>query len=1038
MNRCVILLLISYYIAAAQPLKFDHIGLKEGLPQSTVSSIFQDAEGFLWLGTWDGLVRYDGYTFLTYRNIPNDTTSLTNNNIRNIVQDHSGYLWLTTQNGLNRFQPRSASVKQFFPDSSNPVAINSPFVYSVIQGMNGDIYFGTHKGFSIYDTTTGHFTNIVLPSINTSRGKTLTILGIYQESSEILWLGSFDGLIRYNLKNSSYSAYPYIDSKKNKIGANQPTRDNNGLYWCTAVSNQIVVFDPAKRIYLDVLYNGHHINSEDVLKPFHPATDGSMWIVAYERLIHIRSFHRSGNSSIIIDSLEEYHHDPADQSSLNATSLMSFHQDRSGVVWVGTSSGLNKAVPQRKEFHAYDEQFFARSGIGSNELVSFLRAGKDSLWIGTREGIFLLGKKNGSYVTLGRNFNIPKTTVLSLTRIPNGTMLVGTRDGFFVWNEQKKRFDRKHPYPSNENTLWRIFTFLYLDDALWIGTNDGLYRTTDPNYERFEQIQFDPTVHKFFQILRLVKTNVPNEILICTNNDGLYRYNAKTGRSEVPLKHLKNDSTSLSHSIIMDAVQVNDTLWAATYGGGLNRIITLPDGKISIRHFRESNGLINDNLYCIIPDREGNLWMSSNKGLTRFEPRTERFFNFTVHDGLPANEFNHNAFLADSGGKMLFGGIAGFVEFDPKAIGQNTVVPQIAISDFRIFEQPRNELLQNRTITLNYNENFLSFEFASLSYVAPLKNRYAYRMIGVNEQWTFTDVRRYASFTNLSPGEYFFQVKGTNNDGVWNEEGASVRIIIRPPWWGTVWFRIILVLLFIGVIAGSVWAISRRKYLRNIEELKKQQALMEERHRTRQQIARDLHDDVASTISSISLYSDMIQRKKSVKRSELSDAVKKISLLSSGAKQAMEEVVWSLSPKHDSLDHLVNRIGDTAVQWCGDHSIECHLAFCVIPPGMMIDDDVRKNVYLIFKEGMNNVVKHSQASAVELTARFEDEHFYLSINDNGIGIRTERDRTRTIGGNGLVNMRSRAESIGGELSVSSTKNTGTTISLKIKMTQLRH
>lgn len=1038
MIRYTFLILSFIQICFPQVLRFERIGMNEGLPQSTVSEIFQDREGFLWFGTWDGLVRYDGFTFLTFRNVPNDSTTLSNNNIRKIVQDSSGYLWVSTQNGLNRFHPRTGRVQQFLPDTGNPSMINSRFIFSIMQGMNGDLYFGTTNGLTIYDTATGHFRNLTFSSINTSRGPTLSIVGVHQESSHVLWLGSFDGLLHYDLKSGTYTAYPYKDEKGNPIGVNQPTADRNGLLWCTAANNRVVVFDPVKRIFLEVKHERKHFTSEDVLQSFFPENDGSMWIVAYEQLIHINAVHRTTETSLTVDSVQFFRHDPADNSSLNATSLMSFWRDRSGVIWVGTSSGLNKAVPQRKKFNTYDTQFFKRSGIGSHELVCFLRNGNDSLWIGTREGIYLLGKRNGVYRLIGRNFSIPKTTILSMLHLPDGRMLAGTRDGFYVWNERRRSFERKHPYPSNENTLWRIFTMVWHDGALWIGTNDGLYRSDDPELERFEQVHFDPSTRKTFMILRLVKSERPNELLICTNNDGLYRYRTDSKHSSGPLKQVKGDTTSLSHSIIMDAVERNGSLWAATYGGGLNRIIRSPLGTFNITHYRESNGLINDNLYCVIPDRHGYLWMSSNKGLSRFDPTTERFLNFTEHDGLPANEFNHNAFLAESSGVMLFGGISGFVEFDPAEIVLNSIVPPIVITDLRIFEQPRNDLLQSREITLKYDENYLSFEFSSLSYDAPKKNQYAYRMIGVNERWTLTDLRRYATFTNLSPGEYLFQVKGSNNDGLWNEAGVSLRISILPPWWGTLWFRIGMFLIFVGAVAGGAWSVSRRRFQRRFEELKKQQELMEERHRTRQQIARDLHDDVASTISSISLYSDMVHRKRTVRKEELADAVKRISMLSSGAKQAMEEVVWSLSPKHDTLEQLVNRIGDTAVQRFGDAAIECRLAFCVIPPEIMIDDLLRKNIYLIFKEAMNNIVKHSQATSVELTSWFENGCLFLSVRDNGCGIRQEKRTPKSIGGNGLTNMQERAKSIGAELTVTSAKNEGTTVAVKIEITQMRH
>jgi signal transduction histidine kinase len=322
--------------------------------------------------------------------------------------------------------------------------------------------------------------------------------------------------------------------------------------------------------------------------------------------------------------------------------------------------------------------------------------------------------------------------------------------------------------------------------------------------------------------------------------------------------------------------------------------------------------------------------------------------------------------------------------------------------------------------------------------IAPKNNRYSYILEGLEKEWTNSGDRRTAHYTDIDPGEYTFRVRGTNNDGVWNMVGTSVRIIITPPWWATVWFRGFALFVFVGSIAVGAWYISRRKLNARIDELERQKSILEERQRTRDKIARDLHDDVATTISSISLYAEMMHQRTKKRRIDLEEAVKKISSLSSDAKQAMEEVVWSLSPKNDTLNNLVDRMGDVAAQWCSDHSLQCHLAFCIIPSNIIIPEEIRKNVYLIFKEAMNNILKHSNADAVELISWVENEFFYLTIRDNGKGLSPVSSKKTTIGGNGMLNMEMRAKSIGAELIIASEKNKGTSISVIVKIAQLRH
>ena len=436
--------------------------MADGLPQSTVSDIIQDREGFLWFGTWDGLVRYDGYKFLTFRSDVNDSTTLSNNNVRGLFLDSSGFIWAMTQQGLNRFHPRTGNVKQFLPDSSDQSSISSEHVYLMMQGIGGKIWLSTHEGFSMYDTARQQFTNYVLPSINTSEGKWLSIHGIVQESENILWLGSYDGLLRYDLQSKTFVVYPYKNDNGSEYGVVEPLRDTSGLFWCTSMSGRVVVFDPKVRKYLEPLHNNKPLLCEYFVHQYHQDRDGSLWIISYTKLMHIKKYQRSQNDKILIQEYEEYQHNPADNTSLNANSLLSYFKDNSGVTWVGTSSGLNKSNPKRKNFLSFGLGQTKIRSFPIEEIICLLETGEDSLWVGTREGIFLLERTENTYRVIGKYFNIPKTTIFSLFKDSDDKLLVGSREGLFVWNPATKEFDHKKIYPTTTENHWHIYSFLYL------------------------------------------------------------------------------------------------------------------------------------------------------------------------------------------------------------------------------------------------------------------------------------------------------------------------------------------------------------------------------------------------------------------------------------------------------------------------------------------------------------------------------------------------------------------------------------------------
>jgi hypothetical protein len=457
----------------------------------------------------------------------------------------------------------------------------------------------------------------------------------------------------------------------------------------------------------------------------------------------------------------------------------------------------------------------------------------------------------------------------------------------------------------------------------------------------------------------------------------------------------------------------NGTLWAGT-DRGLNRF----DRTANIfRHFGVKEGLPNNFIYGVLEDGKGNLWISTNRGLSKFDPQRGIFRNYDPRDGVQSNEFNLSAYFRSPGGEMFFGGVNGLNVFFPDSVRDNPYIPPVVITSLRISNELANLgtahcLLRN--IALSYDQNFLSFELASMDFSAPQKTQYAYFLEGVDESWNYSGSRRYANYTSLDPGDYVFRFKASNSDGVWNEEGGFVRIAIAPPFWATWWFRLAVVALFVGAAFAAY-----RYRINRIMEM----------HRMRLRIAGDLHDEIGSNLSTIVVASDMVGRRGTLQgqdRSQLSE----ISALAMQTANSMREIVWFINPEHDRLDDLLLRMKDVAIAMLGQTAYSFRS-----PDGssdMHLTPDARRNVFLIFKEALNNVVKHAGATQVDIDIRVDGGIFRMSITDNGIGF----DGKAIKRGEGLNNLHKRAAGIGAELGVTSAPGKGTSIVLTTRTSHL--
>lgn len=392
-------------------------------------------------------------------------------------------------------------------------------------------------------------------------------------------------------------------------------------------------------------------------------------------------------------------------------------------------------------------------------------------------------------------------------------------------------------------------------------------------------------------------------------------------------------------------------------------------------------------------------------------------------------------------GELLFGGVNGFNIFHPDSVVDNPAIPQVALTGFKKFDQPFDpgeDIGSLASLQLEYSESVFSIEFAALEYTNPSRNRYAYRMEGFDSDWNDAGTRREARYTNLDPGEYVFRVKASNNDGVWNTEGTSIRIMIIPPFWKTGWFVGGVSLLGLAGLIVGIRYFSTRKLRRQIERLEREKAIQEERTKTRERIARDLHDDLASTVGSAGLF---VESAKTLLRNDpgaAKDFLDKTSTILTEAEESMSDIVWSVSPRHDTLESLMSRIRLTTADICRANGIGYDVDVPSEQLQQTLPDEVRRGVYLIFKEAISNAARHSAATKILITATVQNGLFILDVEDNGKGISHPVQEGSTKRGHGLRNMAKRAEEMGATFDIRSTPDKGTFVRLSVRMTQTGH
>jgi ligand-binding sensor domain-containing protein/signal transduction histidine kinase len=807
-------MLLSNTVGAARAqvgsIRFETLSVQDGLSQSTVRTIVQDDYGFMWFGTEDGLNKYDGYNFTLYKHDPDNAGTLSDSTITVLFQDSHGDLWVGTTNGLNRFARASETFEHFRYDRNQPGSLGGVSVSAIAEDNRGNLWVATTEGgLSRFRRSDSTFTRFRHDPDDRNSLTSNSVNALVADPQGGIWAGTSQGLDYYNPEKNRFIHYQNDLRNSNSLADNRVLAlffDRTGTLWVGTENGGLNRFRPSELDFVRYLHrpNNTFSLSSNYVGVIGEDSSGQMWVGGRNGL---HQFHREN------EYFSRYQHDPNNAQSLSNDHVLSIYADRSGVLWIGTfGGGLSIHVNTTARFTLYQHQPGAPEKSLSHDMVNALLEDRfETVWIGTMDGgLNHLDPRTGVFTVYKSNLvdssSLSNNDVRALYEDRDGTLWVGTfGGGLNRFHRNTGRFNRYLHDVNNAKSLSDNRVLAIQEDSrgnLWIGTRGGGLELFDRSTNHFSHFRHD--IEKPDSLIsdhvRVIYESASGELWIGTDS-GISVMDPVSQK----FRHYANnrkDPFSLSDNRVLSISQTADgIIWVGTLQGGLNRY---DPATQTFQHYSQKMGLPSDSVYGILADQSGYLWLSTSRGLSRFDPAAESFRNYDRRDGLQSYEFNPGAYFQNGSGKMYFGGVQGFNVFDPAKVLDNPVVPRIVITAFKKLNQTAmKDLLGGESITLSYLDNFVSFEFAALDYNSPEKNQYAYKLEGFDKDWIFAGNRRYTSYTNLRGGTYTFQVIGSNQDGVWNENGAKIEIVVVPPIWEQWWFLGSLAVLLVGGSFGG-------------------------------------------------------------------------------------------------------------------------------------------------------------------------------------------------------------------------------------------
>jgi len=776
----------------------------------------------MWFGTRDCLNRYDGKGVRIYRTDSDNPASIsTEDYMYAILEDRQKNLWIGTQNGLNRYIPEKDAFERIAYLAEDPNSISDRIVLSIMADKKGKVWFGTNMGLSMLENSSSRKFKKFFQKDGLAGN---SIYAIFEDSNGNIWVGTTLGLTLMTLKNGKYTFSTFIHSPANpkSISGNSIKaigEDNQGRIWIGTEADGLNLFVPDDRSFVRFKYSPSDASgiSNNFIRKIIAGKNGSLWVATM-----------SGLNILDPKTLRftAFKHDSDNRKSLSDNSIKDIYEDDQGSVWIGTMfGGVNVTHRNTIPFTIYKYSKY-RNSI-SSDIISVIAADdQENLWIGTEgQGLNYFNTKTGQfkkYVNDPRDPNsLNNNTIKSIFKDRKNRIWIGLfQGGLELFDPATQKFKHYPHEPGNPKSLSHGYVSSITEDEqgrLWVATSSKGVNIFDPQKETFSVINDLPTsgLRLSSSYIRIVYTDsrknmwvgTPRGLNLLKPGASQFQYFFKSSTSKDSLKSMQINCIKEDHL---------RNIWIGSLRGGLS--LYHPQTN-SFTTYTKANGLASDNIIDILEDNEGNLWLSTDRGLTKFDVRRKSFKNYNITDGLPANEFNYNSAYKDKNGKLYFGSYNGLVAFTPRDIKENTNTPGIAFSGLKLFNKPiaidgPDQLLKEnisftKSITFSADQNIFTIDFLALNYIQPQRNKYAYKLEGFEKDWNYVSIPS-ATYTNLPSGKYRLLVKGSNNDGLWNDTPASLEIRILPPLWKT-WWAYLLYFVAGGILLYFVLRFTRRQ-----------------------------------------------------------------------------------------------------------------------------------------------------------------------------------------------------------------------------------
>ncbi len=996
--------LAKFSIALAAPLnnlQFDRLaiandaGLDAGI--GPVNAIVQDEAGYIWFGGELGLARYDAHRFVFYRADKKNPHSLSSSFVRDLLVDHDGVLWIATANGLNRYDAQTERFVRYL--GPEPQGYADSVTRALAVDSSNNLYVATYNGLLVLDRERRRQQHYGL-----EQGLTDVYLrDVYVDREDRVWIGTANGgLNRLDPASGQIDSWRHDVERPDSLPfdtVETVVQDRAGVIWVGTFGGglaRLAEDDKSFKVYRHDVADPTSIGN-DVIRDLFVDRENRLWVGIDHRGLAVLQRET--------DSFQHFTYSAYDSSSLGSNSVRSIYEDRKGDLWVGTfPHGVNFVNRAKSVFRNFKHDPANPNSLPHSIVLSLLRTRDGVIWIGTEGGLSSYNAA-GQFRHYGVAEGLKTNAVLNITEDTNGDLWLGTwSGGLFRFERDKGRFhaflpDKRQPGSLSNAFVWKVVRDR--NDILWVATEGGglnRYDRARDSFVHYSHNPDDPTSLSF-DYLRTLYNDHRDDLWVGTLN-GLNRLNKQSGRFQRYF-HDPNDPLSLSSNRIVCLFEDSRRrLWIGTEEGGLNLYLPERDG---FHHLNVEQGLPSASVASIVEDKRGYLWVSTSNGIASVHPDSFRVQVFSTKDGTAGNVHNRDAALVDESGRVFLGSTEGLTSFYPEQLFSQTTPPQVVINGLRVLNKPveigaeqsplQRSMDATSKITLGYRDAMFAFDFAALSYRASPFNQYAYKLEGFDSDWNYVGAQNSATYTNISPGEYVFRVKGANSNGIWSEEGAQIRVTVLPPPWKSLWaylgYACALGVLLVGFFAVKVRRIELEKERRVNAKLVKLDKLKDRfLANTSHELRTPLNGIVGITESLMDGVYGSVSDAIAEKLRTIAYSGRRLSALINDILDyaKLQEKTVTLNPQAVSVHDVVELVFALVAPLAQSKKIALFNHVSDQLPRAEADNNRLQQILLNL---VGNAIKYTHKGYVRVFAELDDERIKIGVEDTGVGIHAD-------------------------------------------------